>query len=176
MTKTEEARQFASEGFRSIDHKRKYTGLPYEVHTDEVANIVASVTLDEDMICAAYLHDTVEDVNVYPYNLEGIEERFGERVSRYVLELTDRYTKEDYPNFNRKVRKGLEAARLGKISKGAKTVKLADLISNTKDIVKNDPEFAKTYLKEKEIILPNLIEGDRELWLQANAILKEHQQ
>ena len=40
---------------------RKGTKRPYIVHPIEVGDIVASITQDEEVICAAILHDTFED-------------------------------------------------------------------------------------------------------------------
>ena len=37
------------------------SGEPYIVHPISVAEIVAALGLDTDSICAAFLHDTVED-------------------------------------------------------------------------------------------------------------------
>ena len=43
---------------------RKGTNLPFIIHPMEVAAIVAAMTLDQDMLCAAVLHDVVEDCDV----------------------------------------------------------------------------------------------------------------
>ena len=40
---------------------RKGSVRPYIVHPMEVAAIVSSMTKDEEVISAAYLHDTIED-------------------------------------------------------------------------------------------------------------------
>ena len=40
---------------------RKGTRRPYIVHPIEVADIVSTMTNDEEVICAAVLHDTIED-------------------------------------------------------------------------------------------------------------------
>lgn len=48
-------------------------------------------------------------------------------------------------------------------SADAQTVKLADLISNTKSIVKHDPNFAKVYIREKEALLKVLTRGNSRL-------------
>ena len=40
---------------------RKGTRRPYIVHPIEVADIVSAMTNDEEVICAAVLHDTIED-------------------------------------------------------------------------------------------------------------------
>ena len=47
---------------------RKGTQRPYIVHPVEVSEIVAEMTDDEDVICAAVLHDTIEDC-------EGVSQR-----------------------------------------------------------------------------------------------------
>jgi len=157
------AQAYAHDAHDSIGQKRKYSGKPYWVHTDEVAEIVQSVTEDPVTICAAHLHDVIEDVNKFPYDVDGIRMIFGMDVLTTVLELTDVFTKENYPDLNRKERKQWEAMRLGKISNRAQTIKLADLVSNTSDIVRNDPGFARTYLKEKEQILNKMLNGNRML-------------
>ena len=54
-----------------------------------------------------------------------------------------------------------------------KTIKLADLISNTQSIVANDPGFARIYLREKASLMDVLREGDPDLWASANHLLQE---
>jgi (p)ppGpp synthase/HD superfamily hydrolase len=151
--------EYAKAAHASINQKRKYSGDPYIVHPMAVAKVLTdSGVTDEDLICAALLHDVLEDV--WPvnavYHPASIEELFGKTVLGYVEELTDEYTKELYPDLNRAERKKREAERISKISDGALKVKLADLIDNTGDIAKNDPGFAKVYLREKQRILDAL--------------------
>ena len=81
------------------EQQRKYTHEPYIEHPIRVAEMVKSVPHTEAMICAAYLHDVVEDT---PVAHQEIEERFGPEVARLVHELTDEYMKEAYPGMNRK--------------------------------------------------------------------------
>ena len=52
---------YATQAHQRIDHRRKYSNQSYDVHLRSVAEIVASVTSDAEMIAAAWLHDTVED-------------------------------------------------------------------------------------------------------------------
>jgi (p)ppGpp synthase/HD superfamily hydrolase len=166
MTKVERAQAFAHEAHDSIGQVRKYTKEPYWVHTDEVARIVTQAGGTEDMIIAAHLHDVIEDV--YPldayYNIEIITSEFGKLAAKYVLELTDEYVKEKYPTLSRRERKELERQRIAQDSPESKTIKLADLISNTRSIVDHDPNFARTYLTEKWALLPYLKEGHAQLW------------
>jgi (p)ppGpp synthase/HD superfamily hydrolase len=137
---------------------RKYTGEPYIVHPFAVAGLVRSVTDNDDMLIAALLHDVVEDTSVTLRTILGI---FGETVSGLVDELTDPSKPTDG---NRRVRKGLDLLHTASASKEAKTIKLADLIDNTKTIVACDVNFARVYMAEKKKLLAVLTEGDKFLY------------
>jgi (p)ppGpp synthase/HD superfamily hydrolase len=160
-TLAERARAFAERAHASIDQRRKYTNEPYIVHPAAVVKLVRSVPHTEEMLAAAWLHDVVEDT---PVTLPRIREEFGFGVMLLVHELTDRSKPEDG---NRARRKEIDRLRLAAASPAAQTIKLADLIDNTKDIVANDPEFARVYLVEKRKLLSVLTRGDHELWLRA---------
>jgi (p)ppGpp synthase/HD superfamily hydrolase len=141
-----------------VGQVRKYIPVPYMFHPVEVANICAEyggLADDEDALCAALLHDVVEDTSI---PIEDIEEEFGRRVAEFVTELTE----VEVPG-NRATRKEAERLRLNKVSDTAQTIKLADMISNTKSIAKHDPGFAKVYLEEKAKLLPLLDRGNRAL-------------
>lgn len=137
---------------------RKYTGEAYVEHTIAVAKAVEvkarhdSLSLDaiEWMVTAAILHDVLEDTAI---TYTALLHAFGGVVANVVLELTDVYTPEAFPNLNRAIRKDLEAKRLGGVSSFAKRVKHEDIAENTASIVEHDPSFAKMYLKEKEAVL-----------------------
>ena len=139
------------------DQKRKYTGQPYIVHPIEVMEIVKTVDHDDAMLAAALLHDVVEDTDI---TLDVISDAFGEDVANLVDDLTDVSKPEDG---NRKTRKALDRAHSANASARAQTIKLADLISNSADILENDPNFAKVYLAEKELLLEVLTKGDSSL-------------
>jgi (p)ppGpp synthase/HD superfamily hydrolase len=159
------ARAFAAHAHRAIDHKRKYTGEDYIVHSAEVAAIVATVPHTDEMLAAAWLHDTVEDTGVA---IETIRAEFGPIVAMYVADLTDVST----PDLgNRAVRKAIDLAHTAKACADAKTIKLADLLSNTASIVEHDPGFARVYLKEKSAMLAVLTDGDATLLARAKATL-----
>ena len=131
------ARSFATEAHRRIDQRRKYTNQPYEVHLKAVASLVASVTDDPHSLAAAWLHDTVEDTSA---TLEEIEAEFGRAVSDIVSDLTDVSKPGDG---NRATRKAIDLAHSAQASDRAKTVKLADLIDNCRDICRHDDRFAR---------------------------------
>ena len=69
------------------DGQFRKSGDPYISHPVAVAEIVAGLELDTDSICAALLHDTVEDC-AEKTNLKEIEKKFGEDVAMLVDGLT----------------------------------------------------------------------------------------
>jgi (p)ppGpp synthase/HD superfamily hydrolase len=173
----------SQEAHASVKHVRKYSGAPYSVHTEEVRAIVQTIYPASNpdnwpVLIAADHHDTIEDVfplNPY-YSIVWIETTFGEHgvaAAKLVWELTDQFTSEAFPKKNRAWRKAAECDRISRISVRGKDIKLSDLISNTSDIVKNDPGFAVTYLKEKYAMLQVLKDGSPILWERANNILIE---
>ena len=70
---------------------RKGTKRPYIVHPVEVADIVTSMTQDEEIICAAVLHDTIEDCE--GVTAQVLKERFGQRVASLVQYESEDKTK-----------------------------------------------------------------------------------
>ena len=157
----ERARLYATQAHQRIGQLRKYSKQPYHVHLEAVAKRVAEVTDDQEMIAAAWLHDTVEDT---PATLEDIEEHFGQSVAELVEEMTDVSKPSDG---NRATRKAIDLEHTAQASLRAKTVKLADLIDNCKDITKHDARFAKVYLVEMGALLDVLGEGDEQLFQDA---------
>lgn len=157
-------------GFATEAHTgqvRKYTGEPYINHPVEVMNLVKSIPHTEDMLCAALLHDVVEDCEV---SLHTIEVLFGFDVMCMVEDLTDVSTPADG---NRQKRKEFDRQHTARAFHYAKTIKLADLISNSKSICEHDKDFAKVYIKEKELLLEVLTEGDPTLYAQAKDIVEK---
>ena len=67
--------------------QRRQSGDAYISHPIAVAEIVATLGLDSDSICAALLHDTVEDCSEKT-DLKEIEKRFGADVAVLVDGLT----------------------------------------------------------------------------------------
>ena len=145
---------------------RKYTNEPYIVHPAVVAELVRSVPHTAEMICAAWMHDTVEDTGA---TLAEIEDIFGTDIAGLVEMLTDVSQPKDG---NRAARKRIDFEHTAKASPAAKTIKLADLIDNTRSIVVHDPGFARTYLAEKRRLLEVLAEGDATLWVEAKRLVK----
>lgn len=165
------ARMFAWGAHSAVGQKRKYTGEDYAVHTDDVAYILQKFAFNpvtSEMIAAAHLHDSVEDTGV---TIEQIKYHFGETVAEYVGWLTDVSKPEDG---NRKARKAKDLAHTASAPVNAKTIKLADLISNSSTIVQYDPGFAGVYLREKSALLDYaLYDADPGLYAEASRILAD---
>lgn len=148
---------------------RKYSGEPYAVHLREVAGYCAEVGCRDEVIAAAWLHDAKEDQGVTDEELRGL---FGDEVARLVDEVTDQSRPEDG---NRAARKAIDREHNGRASPEGKTIKLADLISNTRSIATRDPHFAVTYLREKRLLMPLLTEGNPILYARAMELLKRYE-
>lgn len=103
MTNTlaERARRYATKAHAAIDQRRKYTDDPYIVHPQAVMELVRSVPHTEEMLAAAWLHDTVEDT---PTTLGDIDSHFGPKVAELVRMLTNVSRAEDGNRFERKNR------------------------------------------------------------------------
>lgn len=92
------------------------------------------------MICGALLHDTIEDTETTAEELVAL---FGKGIAKIVLEVSD---DKALPKAERKI-KQIEHARHA--SKRAKLVKLADKISNLRDILNSPPSDWSTTRKQE---------------------------
>lgn len=167
MTLIERAELFARAAHGAIGQKRKYTHEPYVVHLAEVAALVAGHGGDDAMVAAAWLHDVVEDTGI---TLGEVERHFGADVAELVFALTDVSRPDDG---NRAKRKELDRRHVAKGSPRAKTIKLADIISNISTIAEFDPSFAQVYLPERARVLGVLTEGDPMLFAKAQQALED---
>ncbi len=166
--------------FASEAHKgqiRKYSGEPYVNHPVRVMETCRTVTSDTSILCAALLHDVLEDTRVGEQEiLSFLEPLIGpgkaQRTLQLVIQLTDVYTKESYPRHNRKRRKEMEHKRLSTISADAQTIKYADVIDNAPDTATADPDFAPKLLKEYRDMLDMIEKGDPKLYEKALATVE----
>jgi len=125
------ALEFAATKHR--DQRRKdREASPYINHPIALANVLCNEggVTDVEVICAALLHDTVEDTET---SVTELEELFGKRISSIVREVSDdkRLPKAE--------RKRLQIEHAGALSDGAKLVKLADKICNLRDVLTSPP-------------------------------------
>jgi guanosine-3',5'-bis(diphosphate) 3'-pyrophosphohydrolase len=105
---------------------------PYINHPIELANILVNEAgvVDTRVVVAAILHDTVEDTDATPDELSAL---FGPEVSAIVVEVTD---DKRLPKDERKRRQVEHAPHA---SFRAQQVKLADKISNLRDLAARPP-------------------------------------
>jgi (p)ppGpp synthase/HD superfamily hydrolase len=127
---------------------RKLSKDPYIVHPIKVAEILKTMNENDDLIKAAYLHDTIEDTNT---TLEEISEKFGLKVANLVKELTS-----DRAAIKEVGKAQYLTKKMNDMSMNALTIKLADRLDNVSDLNASDLEFARKYLKETQFILENL--------------------
>jgi guanosine-3',5'-bis(diphosphate) 3'-pyrophosphohydrolase len=106
---------------------RKDGRTPYINHPLEVAQILSREggVGDPEMPAAALLHDTVEDTDTTP---EDIERRFGPKVRMLVMELTDD------KSLPRAERRSQAIQHSETLSARAKQIKTADLIANVRSL------------------------------------------
>ena len=160
----------SAQEFATVAHGsqlRKYTGEPYINHPAAVVALVLSVPHTPEMIDAAWLHDVVEDTAA---TLEEVRAKFGDAVADLVEMLTDVSKPSDG---NRAKRKALDRYHTAAASPQAKTIKLADLIDNSRSILAHDREFARVYMAEKRLLLNVLSDGDPTLYAEARRIVSE---
>lgn len=141
----------------SIKQKRT-DGSDYHTHPRRVAYDLATGYGYKDLYIPALLHDTLEDIPWVTY--EHLIELFGSVDSNIVVEVTNVYTKKNYPELNRRERKIREAVRLGQISFKAKLIKLGDIKDNLSDVIEQKPHMAGLYLKEKQEVLDKMVLND----------------
>jgi len=114
---------------------------PYINHPLELASILVDEgdIGDPVVICAALLHDTIEDTNT---TIEELNKLFGSKVAGIVAEVTNDMSLDSAS------RKVAEAASIPNLSHEAKLVKLADKLANIRDISTMPP--VGWTLKKKE--------------------------
>ena len=163
MDVVRKAQVYAIAAHSAVGQRRKYTGEPYYVHPAEVARIVADVPgSTPEMVAAAWLHDVVEDTGC---TFTDIHMAFGIDIATLVGWLTD-VSRPDQGN--RAYRKAVDRAHTAEAPAEAQTIKLADLISNSRSIMEHDPAFARTYLEEKRLLLAVMTKGDPGLHAEAS--------
>jgi guanosine-3',5'-bis(diphosphate) 3'-pyrophosphohydrolase len=106
---------------------------PYINHPIEVASLIAEIGVieNETVLAAALLHDTVEDTDA---TAEELRELFGEKVTSIVLEVTDD------KSIPKAERKQIQVDQAAGLSFEAKLIRIADKISNIKDITYSPPK------------------------------------
>ena len=126
------ALEFAARKHR--DQRRKdREASPYINHPIQLVWVLVheGQITDPDVLCAALLHDTIEDTQT---TREELVEAFGESVASIVDEVTDDKSLEKH------VRKQHQVDHAPHLTRQAKLVKLADKIANVRDVAISPPQ------------------------------------
>jgi HD domain len=102
------------------------SGDPYISHPVMVATIMAGLGADDPTLCAAILHDTVEDT---PFTPTALRREFGAEVSSLVAE----HTALDHPRW-RRLRAAEALTAIGSVDNRVVTLKMADRLHNMRTI------------------------------------------
>jgi len=113
--------------------KKKHSGMmrkdgttPYSKHLTDVVNRLKSLgVIDEELLCAGWLHDTIEDTDT---TFDDLHEQFGSRVVVLVTSLTKDVS------LTRKKREQIYVKQLKEASFDAKLIKLCDISANLSDL------------------------------------------
>ena len=151
--------------FSALKHRNQrrkdIDASPYINHPISLADILCNEghITDVEVICGALLHDTVEDTKTTP---EELESEFGSAIKNIVMDVTDD------KSLDKADRKQAQIDHAAHISDEAKLVKLADKISNLRDVSVNPPpnwslqrrqeyfDWAKRVIDELRGINPHL--------------------
>lgn len=133
--------------FAAYKHReqRRHDGCtPYINHPLSVADVLSRVgnVRDADVLAAALLHDTIEDTET---TADELRTTFGERILSLVLECTDD------KSLPKSERKRLQVVNAPHKSPEAKTIKIADKISNMSDLVTAPPVDWSTERKREYV-------------------------
>lgn len=136
---------------------RKYTGEPYFNHPFRVACDTMRIDyMAEHHICAAFLHDVLEDCKD---TYEELYLEFGYLTAHIVIGLTS-YSKQIKSTANRRDRKKMDLEYLIKQSQCTKVIKMLDRIDNLEDFLETfsyteylDKDFLAMYCEETKQLL-----------------------
>ena len=119
--------------FKHRNQRRKDADAsPYINHPLALANVLTNEAgiVDPIVICAALLHDTIEDTET---TFAELQAEFGRAIASVVMEVTDDNA------LPKAERKRLQIVHARTASRRARLVKLADKICNLRDLVTNPP-------------------------------------
>ena len=161
-----DALQFAAHKHR--DQRRKdLESSPYINHPIALANVLwrEGGVQQAEVISAALLHDTIEDTDTTEAELR---QRFGKKVAGIVAEVTDD------KSLDKAVRKRLQVEHAPHLSREAKLVKLADKISNLRDMAASPPKtWPKSRVREYFDWAKRVVDGLRGVHPQLEKIFDE---
>ena len=156
--KEKEAWDFAKELHKG--QVRKFINKPYfTAHVQKVNGIAKQYTTDEDILCAALLHDTIEDCfedSEVGYHI--IEQKFGKKIADIVQELTS--SKDEIDNeYDSKA--DYLIVKMIHMTDEALFIKLCDRLQNISDAFTASERFRNKYFQETVKIMDELEKNRR---------------
>ena len=154
------------------EQRRKFVDELYIHHPVRVMELSQEYNKTIPVAAAALLHAVLEDTEVTADQLRDfLNEVMSLPDARHTMmlvrDLTDIYTKDGYPSWNRRRRKKQEAERLSKTHPDSQTIKYADIIDNSNDIAGSGDDFALKFLEECRELLKKIRSGNQELYTRA---------
>ena len=130
--------------------KKKHSGMMrkdgttlYSKHLEDVVNRLKSLgVIDEELLCAGWLHDTIEDTDV---TFDDLYEQFESRIAVLVSSLSKDMT------LTRKQREQIYVKQLKESSFDAKLIKLCDISANLSDLKNYDASKSKKLRQVRKI-------------------------
>jgi len=169
--KMREAMAYATKAHAGVYRKYGVPPIPFVHHPRRV--MLRLMELDdsdvtEDVLCAAVLHDTIEDDVGTTFSI--LCDNFGYDVAHLVDELTN--VSKHYCSLPRAERKSMDRDHLAQVSRGAKLVKLADRIDNVNDMHGAGEDFKLLYAHESRLLLDALKGTCQELELELEGVIE----
>jgi len=151
VSKVKSAELFAKNKHAGMTRKDKKT--PYSDHLEAVVNRLKSIgVFDENVLCAGWLHDTIEDTDT---SFDDLFEQFGREVAILVSSLSKDTT------LTKKEREKIYVKQLKSSPLEAKIIKLCDISANLSDLKDSGLSKSKKlrHVKQKRHYL-NVIKND----------------
>jgi len=130
---------------KAHEGQKRMSGEEYITHPLSVAQILTSLQMDDEAICAALLHDVIEDTN---YSYEEVSSQFSEAIA----DLVDGVTKLGKVQYTTKEEQEAESLRkmLLAMAKDIRVViiKLADRLHNMRTLKYKEDEKRVEIAKE----------------------------
>ena len=159
---------------------RKNNKTPYWYHLRDVVNNLEMMGIeDESILCAGWLHDSIEDTS---FDFDDVSKSFGKKIAQIVSDLT----KETRLPKNQQEKNYLK--QLSASSWQAKVVKFADILANISDLKNSELTKKEKIIQVKYKIkylgaiksgivknkskIPNLFEAETSL----NLVLDQYDQ
>ena len=117
-------------------------GTTYSKHLENVVNRLKSLgVIDEELLCAGWLHDTIDDTDV---TFDDLNEKYESRIAVLVLSLSKD------KSLTRKKREKAYSKQLQEASFDAKLIKLCDISANLSDLKNYDASKSKKLRQVKQ--------------------------